>query len=178
MHILSTVKKLSTPVFEIENVVAKDDDGFEIRRSVVRHHGSAVIVPVDAEGRVLLVSQFRLPVAKRIWELAAGRIDPGEKPLGAARRELKEETGLRAKNWRKLAMIYPTPGYVSEAMHVYLATGLSQGEATPMDDERIASKWFSREELEDWIDRGKLPDGKTLAALLLYWRGLDTKARS
>ncbi len=173
MRIISSVEVLKTPVFRVENVVAHDTDGFEIRRSVVSHQGSAVILPVDDQGRVLLVRQYRLPAAARLWELAAGRMDPGEKPLATARRELMEETGIRARHWKRLAKMYPTPGYVSELMHLYLATGLTLGEATPMEDERIETRWFTREDLEAWVDAGKLEDAKTLTGLLLYWRTLD-----
>jgi ADP-ribose pyrophosphatase len=174
MRILRSRQVLRTPVFAVEETTAQDHDGFEIHRFVVAHQGSAVILPIDAQGRVLLVSQFRLPVQGKIWELAAGRIDPGEKPLAAAKRELREETGLRARHWKRLASLYPTPGYVSEQMHLFLATGLSQGPAQPMEDERIQTRWFARHELEHLIDNRKLPDGKTLAGLLLYWRSLPT----
>lgn len=170
MRILSSVEILKTPVFRVENVIARDEDGFEIHRSVVSHQGSAVILPADERGSVLLVRQYRLPARGKLWELAAGRIDPGEKPLAAARRELREETGIRARHWKRLAKMYPTPGYVSELMHLYLATGLTEGEAHPMDDERIETRWFTRKELESWVDAGKFEDAKTLTGLLLYWR--------
>ena len=160
MRILSSAEVLKTPVFRVRNVIARDKDGFEIHRSVVSHQGSAVILPADDQGRVLLVRQYRLPAQAKLWELAAGRIDPGESPLAAARRELVEETGLHARQWKRLAKLYPTPGYVSELMHLYLATGLTQGEAHPMDDERIETRWFTREELESRVDSGKFEDGK------------------
>src|SRR5579885_3816446 len=88
--------------------------GFEIQRSVVRHAGSAVMMAVDKKKRILLVRQYRLPADKRLWELPAGKIDPGEKPLPAAKRELAEETGYRAKKWSKLASFRVSPGYVHE----------------------------------------------------------------
>lgn len=172
MRIVSSVEILKTPVFGVDQVIARGSDGFEIHRSVVSHGGSAVILPVDEEQRVMLVRQYRLPAGGKLWELAAGRVDPGEKPLAAARRELIEETGLRARRWKLLAKLYPTPGYVSERMHLYLATGLTEGEPQPMDDERIETRWFTREELEAWVDGGRIEDAKTLAGLLLYWRGL------
>lgn len=173
MHILSSVEILKTPVFGVSEVVARDNDGFEIQRSVVSHGGSAVILPVDDQERVMLVRQYRLPVRTKLWEMAAGRVEPGEKPLAAARRELAEETGLRARKWKLLAKLYPTPGYVSEWMRLYLATGLTEGPPHPMDDERIEARWFSRSELEAQVDAGKIEDAKTLAGLLLYWRKLD-----
>jgi len=156
--------------------------GFEIARSVVRHPGSAVMMAVDERKRVLLVRQYRLPAEKELWELPAGRLDPGETPLQTAKRELVEETGYRARNWRKLASYFASPGYVQERMTVFLATGLTAGEASPMDDERIEARWFTRKELADLIRRGKIEDGKTLVGFLTWVsekapRRPDTDAR-
>ena len=106
---------------------------------IVRHAGSAVMMAVDEKKRILLVRQYRLPAGMAMWELPAGRLDPGEKPLQAAKRELIEETGYRARKWRKLASFYASPGYVAEKMTIFLATDLIAGEAQPMEDERIES---------------------------------------
>jgi ADP-ribose pyrophosphatase len=143
--------------------------GFEIQRSVVRHIGSAVMMAVDEKNRVLLVRQYRLPAGKYLWELPAGRLDPGEKPLQAARRELIEETGYRARRWTRLASFWASPGYVQERMTIYLATDLTAGEAAPMDDERIETRWFTRKELSQMIQRGKIEDAKTIIGFLT-WR--------
>ena len=142
--------------------------GFEIQRSIVRHPGSAVMMAVDDKQRVLLVRQYRLPAKKKMWELPAGRIDSGETPLRAAKRELAEETGYRARKWKKLAAYYPSPGFVEERMTVFLATGLTSGKATPMDDERIETRWFPRKELKDLIRSGWIDDGKTLVGFLCW----------
>ena len=97
--------------------------------------------------------------AKSLWELPAGRLDPGEKPLATAKRELNEETGYSAKTWKKLTSYWPSPGYVGEKMTLFLATGLTSGEQHQMDDERIECRWFTRRELRDLIigrqDRGR-----------------------
>jgi len=152
-----------------EDKAADRKSGFEIRRAVVRHAGSAVMMAVDDKKRVLLVRQYRLPAEKNLWELPAGRLDPGEKPLQAAKRELIEETGYRARKWSKLASFWVSPGYVQERMTIYLATDLIAGEATPMDDERIEARWFARKELEQMILSGKIEDAKTMIGFFM-WR--------
>ena len=154
-------------VTEDEAVDAKTK--FKIKRSVVRHIGSAVMMAVDEKKRVLLVRQYRLPAEKRMWELPAGRLDPGEKPLQAARRELQEETGYSAAKWTKLASFFASPGFVQERMTIYLAEDLTAGEATPMDDEQIEARWFKRKELGKMIADGEIEDGKTMIGYLT-WR--------
>jgi ADP-ribose pyrophosphatase len=95
-------------------------------------------------------------------------MDEGETPLKAARRELAEETGYRAKSWKKIAEFYPSPGFLAEKMTIFLATGLTHGEAKPMDDERIETRWFSRRELGEWIHAGKIRDAKTMIGFCRY----------
>jgi ADP-ribose pyrophosphatase len=169
MRITSSREVYQCKLFTVTEDVARDDTGFEIKRSIVHHEGSAVMMAVDERNRVLLVKQFRLPSGKYLWELPAGRLDEGETPLQAARRELMEETGYRARKWDKLASFWPSPGYVSEKMTVFLATELKAGDATPMDDERIECRWFTKKELADMIDDGKIQDGKTIIGFLT-WR--------
>ena len=156
-------------VTEDEAVDAKTK--FKIKRSVVRHIGSAVMMAVDEKKRVLLVRQYRLPAEKRMWELPAGRLDPGEKPLQAAKRELQEETGYSAAKWTKLASFFASPGFVQERMTIYLAEDLTAGEATPMDDEQIEARWFKRKELAKMIAEGEIEDGKTLIGFLTWRHG-------
>jgi ADP-ribose pyrophosphatase len=170
MKVISSRERYRCKLFRITEDHAVDPGGFEIRRSIVQHAGSAVMMAVDARGRVLLVRQYRLPARAMLWELPAGRLDPGETPLRAARRELEEETGYRARRWRKLLSFYPSPGYVSEKMTVFVATDLIAGEARPMEDERIRCRWFTRRELERMIRAGRLQDGKTIAAFLAWQR--------
>ncbi len=169
MKVLSAREVYRCGLFWVTEEHATDGKGYDIRRSIVRHAGSAVVMAVDERKRVLLVRQFRLPAAAYLWELPAGRLDPGENPLAAAKRELKEETGFRASKWKKLAAYYASPGFVAEKMNLFLATGLEAGKATPMDDERIRSRWFTRAEMDRLIGAGKIHDGKTLIGYLL-WR--------
>ena len=135
---------------------------FAIKRSVVRHNGSAVMMTVDEKKQILLVRQYRLPAGKYLWELPAGKVDDGETPLQAARRELIEETGYRARKWEKLVSFLPSPGFVAERMTIFLATGLTAGTATPMDDERIEARWHTARELAQMIRSGKIEDAKTI----------------
>ena len=170
MKITSSKQVYDCGLFQVTEDVAIDPKTkFQIKRSVVRHAGSAVILAVDDQKRVLLVRQYRLPAEKYLWELTAGRLDPGEKPLRAAKRELKEETGYTARKWSKLASFFVSPGFVQERMTVFLAEDLQAGEATPMDDERIEARWFKRKELAEMIATGEIEDAKTIVGYLT-WR--------
>jgi ADP-ribose pyrophosphatase len=173
MKLISSREVYRCGLFRVTEDDAKEGD-FEIKRSIVRHIGSAVMMAVDEKKRVLLVRQFRLPAGKFLWELPAGRMDEGETPLQAAKRELQEETGYQAKKWQKLVTYYPSPGFLQEKMNIFLATDLTAGQATPMEDERIEVRWFTRRELDDLIGAGKIEDGKTLTGYLL-WKQMKSK---
>src|ERR1017187_5375352 len=170
MKIVSSREVYKCGLFRVTEEEATDPSGFDIKRSIVRHVGSAVMMAVDEKNRILLVRQFRLPAAKNLWELPAGRLDEGEKPLQAAPRELHEETGYKAKTWKKLAVFWPSPGYVGEKMTIFLATDLTEGEAQPMEDERIECRWFKRKELDKMIREGEMEDGKTMIGFLTWMR--------
>jgi ADP-ribose pyrophosphatase len=168
MKIISSEEKLRNSIFRVTEDHAVDPDGFEIRRAIVQHGGSAVMLAADDRKRVLLVRQYRLPARQSLWELPAGRLDPGETPLQAARRELREETGYRAKKWKKLVSFYPSPGFLAEYMTIFLATDLIAGEPHNMEDERIETRWFARKELEAMIRGGGIADGKTIIGFLVW----------
>jgi len=169
MKLVSSKERYRCGIFWVTEDRAVDRDGFEIRRAVVQHRGSAVMMPVDNRGRILLVRQYRLPAGREMWELPAGRVDEGEQVLRAARRELEEETGYRARKWTKLISFFPSPGYVAEKMTIFVATDLVAGEAKPMEDERIECRWFSPREISEMIRTGRLMDAKTILGFLT-WR--------
>ncbi len=170
MKLVSSKTVYKCDLFSVTEDHATDGKGYEIRRSIVRHPGSAVMMAVDAKKRILLVRQYRLPAESMMWELPAGRLDSGEKPLQAAKRELIEETGCRARTWKKLTSFYPSPGFLQEKMTIFLATGITQGEATPMDDEKIECRWFSPAEIDRMLRSGKIIDGKTMIGYLTWKR--------
>lgn len=170
MKLLSSTEKYKNSLFQVTEDVAVDPDGFEIKRAIVHHRGSAVMMAVDEKRRILLVRQFRLPARQHLWELPAGSLDEGETALQGAKRELTEETGYRAKKWTKLSTFYPSPGFLAEKMTIYLATGLTAGEAAPMEDERIECRWVPARELEAMIGEQKIVDAKTIIGYLTWKR--------
>jgi ADP-ribose pyrophosphatase len=157
------------PVFHITTDEVLEPGGVRARRDVIHHSGSVVVMPVDDTEReplVLLERQYRHAANGYLWELPAGRIDPGEKELAAAKRELIEETGYRASRWKRILNFYASPGFLGETMSIYMATGLTAGEAEPEEDERIVTKFFPLSTLVDKILRGQIRDGKTIAGVL------------
>ena len=139
-EVLSSKTVFKGPAFNVVSDRVREPSGVIARRDVVRHSGSAVILAVDDSGpepRVLLERQYRYAADAVLWELPAGRVDPGEKPLAGAKRELLEETGYRAAKWTKALFFYPSPGFLDETMTIYLARGLRAGEAQPEADESI-----------------------------------------
>jgi ADP-ribose pyrophosphatase len=177
MKVVASRLLVENSLFRVTEDIAVDPDGFEIKRAIVHHNGSAVVMPVDEKRRILLVRQYRLPAQQHVWELPAGKIDPGETALQAARRELREETGLRAKRLLKIASYYASPGFLAEKMNLFLATGLTQGESQPMDDERIVTKWWPAAEIDRLIRAQKIIDGKTLIGFLTWKRYYSTANR-
>ena len=169
MKIISSKEVYKNSLFSVtEDEAVEPKSGFRIKRAIVRHIGSAVMMAVDAQKRILLVRQYRLPAEKYLWELPAGRLDPGETPLQAAKRELSEETGYRARKWKKLTSFLVSPGYVQERMTVFVATDLTEGSATPMEDERIETRWFTRREMAEMIRKGTIQDAKTMTSFLMW----------
>jgi ADP-ribose pyrophosphatase len=137
-------------------------------REIVEHPGAVAIVAVDRDRQVWLVRQLREPARKELVELPAGTCEPGEDPLGTAKRELREECGLTGGEWTELAAFWTTPGFCREYMHLYLAEGVEAGEADPDDDEEVEIVRWSLDEVPGKL--ADVEDVKTLAGLLLYLR--------
>ena len=160
-------------VFWVTRDVVEEPGGVKATRDVIRHNGSVVVLAVDTETNakdpgILLIRQYRHAAGKLLLELPAGRIEPGEKLVPAAKRELIEETGYRAKRWSKHATYYASPGFLTETMTILLAEGLTLGEAAPEEDEKIELHMTPLSEVMKMIHAGKIEDGKTLIGVLLY----------
>jgi ADP-ribose pyrophosphatase len=154
--------------FDVDEVV--EPGGVRGVREVVRQRGSVAALPVRDDGRVVLVRQYRYAVDALVWELPAGRRDPGETPQEGARRELEEEVGLRAGSLEPLLEFWTTPGFCDEVMHLFRATDLVPVPARPEADERIESATFTLDEAMGMVKRGEIREGKTLVALLMEER--------
>jgi ADP-ribose pyrophosphatase len=136
-------------------------------REVVCHPGSVVVLPRLPDGRLILVRQFRYAAGQSLWELVAGGIERGETPRQAARREMMEETGYSCTHLSPLFDFFPSPGILSEKMHLVEATGLTLSKAHPEADERIRLGRFTMRQIRQILRSGKIKDGKTLIGL--YW---------
>ena len=166
-------------VFSVTTDTVTEPGGVTVTRDVVRHNGSVIILAVDssvnpADPTVLVERQYRHAAQQFLYELPAGRIEPGENPLNAAKRELIEETGFRAKKWSKLVKYYASPGFLAETMQVFLAEDLRAGIAAPEADEHISLSHVPLSQLIEEIQTGKILDGKTILSVLLFARRLST----
>jgi ADP-ribose pyrophosphatase len=178
--VLSSRTVFRGPVFRVVSERVQEPDGVRVRRDVVRHHGSIVILALeDAKPgrppRILLERQYRYAAGSRLWELPAGSLEPGENKLSAARRELLEETGYTASHWQRALFFYVSPGFLDENMQVFLARGLKKGKAQPEEDERIALRFFPLPQAVRMALSGKIQDAKTLASLLWLDKKLGRK---
>ena len=142
------------------------ENGAESTREVVHHHGGACIAALTDAGEIYLVRQFRYALGQELWELPAGKLEKGEDPFAAARRELAEECGLVAEHFTDLGEFYPTVGYCSEIIYTWLATGLSPCPMHLDEDEFLTPEKLPLDEAVAMALDGRIKDGKTVAALL------------
>jgi 8-oxo-dGTP pyrophosphatase MutT (NUDIX family) len=148
-------------------------NGREYDLEFVRHPGAAAVVPVDDQGRICVVQQYRHGIGEFLWEIPAGKLDPGEAPADCAVRELAEETGVAARDWTALGRYLPAPGLFTEVIHLYLARGLTVGPPRPDPDEDLELKWLPFKEALQFVEDGSWEDGKTAVALLRAARHLQ-----
>ncbi len=145
---------------------ARLPNGSISKREVVEHPGGVCIAALTGQDELLFVRQFRYPYGEVILELPAGKLNAGEDPLPAGKRELKEETGATAAHYESLGQLYPSPGYCGEIIHLYLATGLSFGDMCPDEDEFLEVERIPLKTAVDMVMSGEIKDAKTQAAVL------------
>lgn len=145
-------------------------DGRITKISFILHPGAIIVAPFLDKNTVLMIRQYRPAIQRYIYELPAGTIDPPEKPLTCAKRELREETGFRARRFKKLGAIYPVPGYSTEVIYIFKAEGLIKGKASPEEYEVINLKPTCRREIKNLFQHGQLMDAKSICTFVhLGW---------
>jgi ADP-ribose pyrophosphatase len=179
-QLLSSEVVFEGPLFRVVRDRLIEPGGREGVRDVVRHHGSVVILAIDNTKNkknpwIVIERQYRHAAGQFLWELPAGKLDPGENALQGAQRELEEETGYRAKKWKPLVEYYPSPGFLGESMKVFVAEDLVAGDAHPEDDERIEFRLVKLSQVVKLIEKGAILDGKTLTSVLLFARKMAGK---
>jgi ADP-ribose pyrophosphatase len=165
----------SGPLFHVLKEEVHEPGTEPVSRDIIRHNGSVVILAVDdakskKDPYIVIERQYRHAAGQYLYEVPAGKVDGDEERLAAAKRELIEETGFRAKKWTKLTRYFASPGFLGEWMQVFLAEGLTAGEAQPEADEKIEIYLVPLSEVLRLIDAGEIRDGKTLVSVMLYER--------
>ncbi len=169
IQVLSSKIVYKAPVFQVTSDEVIEPSGVKARRDIIRHPGSVVILGIDehkSEPSVLLIRQYRYAANEELWELPAGRIDEGEDALTAAKRELAEETGYSASEWKLALFYYASPGFLNETMSLFAARDLRKGKASPEEDEVITCKLVPLGKAVQWVMSGKIHDGKAIAGVL------------
>jgi ADP-ribose pyrophosphatase len=181
-QLVSSKVVFTGPLFRICHDKIIEPGGHPNERDVIRHNGSVVIMAIDSSKSkknpwIVIERQYRHAANQFLWELPAGKLDPGEDALAGAKRELAEETGYSALKWKPLVEYYASPGFLGESMKVFLAEGLVAGEARPEEDEKIEFRLVRLSDIVKMIDKGAILDGKTLTSILLYVRKTAGKRR-
>jgi ADP-ribose pyrophosphatase len=153
-------------IVNVETDLVRLSNDKQTLREVVHHPGGVCVAAVDEDGMIALVRQYRFPFREHLWELPAGKLEPGEDPLPAAMRELSEETGLEAEHWQPLGSILTSPGFSTETLYLYLATGLRQGAAHPDPNEFLDVERIPLKSLVARVESGEIRDAKTVIGAL------------
>lgn len=168
-----------TPVFkgkiievEVQDVLLPD--GNKSKREIVHHPGAVAVIAFTPEDKLILVKQYRKALGKNIAEIPAGKLEKGEDPLLCAKRELEEETGVKAKQWTELNSFYTSPGFANEIVHVFLAEELYEGNENTDDDEFVERIDVTLDEAEKMVNNLDIHDAKTIYAVQ-YWKLHDKK---
>lgn len=181
-QVLASKVAYDGPLFRVQTDSIREPNGKQVTRDVIRHGGSAVILAIDSSRNrkdplVLLERQFRHAAQQYLYEVPAGKMDPGEDHLAAAKRELLEETGYQAGKWTKLVKYFASPGFLGEWMQVFLAEDLKPGLAQPEEDESIELQFVPLSRLLRLIEKGQILDGKTMISVMYYVRSLRGKKK-
>lgn len=164
---LSSESVFSGNLLDVRRDQVRLPNGSETGREYIVHPGAVLAIPLQDDGRLVFERQFRYPLGRAFFELPAGKIDAGEDPLATGQRELLEETGYRAREWRYVAALHPCIGYSNEVIHIYLATGLTAGAHRRDHDEALEVFPLTPDEALDMVRRGDITDAKTVIAL--FW---------
>lgn len=183
VEVLSSKLAYKGPLFSVfsDEVLEPGAEKAHVR-DVIRHNGSVIIFAVDdskskTDPLIVIERQYRHAAGQFLLEVPAGKMEAGEERLAAAKRELLEETGFRAKKWTRLVRYFASPGFLGEWMQIFLAEGLTAGDAKPEADELLEVKLAPLSEVLRLIDAGKILDGKTLISVLLYQRLLAERKK-
>lgn len=163
---LHTQPKFEGRVFSVTVDTVEMENGETSLREIVHHHGGACVLPLFANGDICLVRQFRYAFGQELWELPAGKLERGEDPFEAARRELSEECGLTADHYTDLGALLPTVGYDDEKIYIWAATGLHQSAAHPDEGEFLTVQRMPLDTAYRMVMRGEIGDAKTVTAIL------------
>lgn len=160
-------------IFKVTKDSALLENGAEVQRDVVHHSGGVTVIPVNEKNEILMVRQYRYPHHKVMLEIPAGKLEPGESHYDCGKRELLEETGCTCREYKYIGEVVPTPAYVSEVIHMYMASGLEYSEQNLDDDEFLEVEKVPLEKAVEMVMNGEITDSKTQIGVLKAWHILQ-----
>ena len=170
---VSTVRIHEGRIINLREDTVTLPTGKTAKREIIEHKGAVCIVPVNSEGKLVFVRQYRKPAEESLLELPAGGLEIGEVPIDCAQRELMEECGLRAGSMTPLFECYLAPGYSTELMYGFLGESLTADAAEADEDEDVEVEEYTLDEALQLLDEGKIRDAKTICGLLAYYRKVN-----